>query len=169
MPNWCTNTLTVSGEKKALAHLLDLWEPRNFQSLVPMPKDEESQVEQARGGMLEEIDNIVGGDLFPPWYHWRLHNWGTKWDIEDPYEHSEDNEEIIILEFDTAWSPPEPFVERVAKKFPLLTFDLEYYELGNGFAGQAVYSRGEQVEKREGSPEEFDFCSDVLKRIDEDL
>jgi len=169
MPNWCTNTLTVSGEEKALTHLLDLWEPRNFQALVPMPEDEESQAAQSKGGELKDIDNLLGGDLYPPWYHWRLHNWGTKWDIEDPYEHLSGNEEVVILEFDTAWSPPEPFVAKIAKKFPLLTFELEYYELGNGFAGRTIYNRGAQVERSEGFPEEFEFCTDVLESIDKDL
>ena len=49
----------------------------------------------------------------------------------------------VELNFDTAWSPPKPIIERVSEHFPELTFDLRYFECGMGFNGQLVCERGE--------------------------
>ena len=51
-----------------------------------------------------------------------------------------------FLEFDTAWSPPVPVIEKLASMFPDHEFDLRYYEGGVGFCGHAHWELGvEQV------------------------
>ncbi|PWB71532.1 MAG: hypothetical protein C3F07_13930 [Anaerolineales bacterium] len=47
-----------------------------------------------------------------------------------------------FLEFDTAWSPPIPVIEKLAAMFPDHTFELKYYEGGMGFSGHARWSEG---------------------------
>jgi hypothetical protein len=47
-----------------------------------------------------------------------------------------------FLEFDTAWSPPIPVIEKLATIFPDHDFQLAYYEGGIGFCGQARWSGG---------------------------
>ena len=47
-----------------------------------------------------------------------------------------------FLEFDTAWSPPIPVIEKLASMFPDHEFLLAYYEGGIGFCGQARWSGG---------------------------
>ncbi len=49
-----------------------------------------------------------------------------------------------FLEFDTAWSPPVPIIEKLAGMFPDHEFDLKYYEGGIGFCGHARWSGGEE-------------------------
>ncbi|WKZ45849.1 MAG: hypothetical protein QY302_08650 [Anaerolineales bacterium] len=49
-----------------------------------------------------------------------------------------------FLEFDTAWSPPIPVIEKLAGMFPDHEFDLKYYEGGIGFCGHARWSGGEE-------------------------
>ena len=36
---------------------------------------------------------------------------------------------------DTAWTPPIPFLEQLARQWPTLKFLLDYEELGMGFKG----------------------------------
>lgn len=47
-----------------------------------------------------------------------------------------------FLEFDTAWSPPIPVIEKLASMFPDHEFELKYFEGGIGFSGHVHWSRG---------------------------
>ncbi|MCL4273164.1 MAG: hypothetical protein KJZ77_04775 [Anaerolineales bacterium] len=47
-----------------------------------------------------------------------------------------------FLEFDTAWSPPIPVIEKLASMFPDHAFELKYFEGGMGFSGHARWSDG---------------------------
>ena len=49
-----------------------------------------------------------------------------------------------FLEFDTAWSPPIPVIEKLASMFPEHDFLLAYYEGGIGFCGQVRWSGGSE-------------------------
>jgi hypothetical protein len=75
------------------------------------------------------------------WYDWCISHWGTKWgdyDLRLSW-HSPDE---TLLTFCTAWSPPEPGIALISKKFPTLTFSLSYYEAGMGFSGNTSYKDG---------------------------
>src|SRR5271155_1321112 len=50
------------------------------------------------------------------WYDWRLDQWGTKWNVDDPVVSDEGN--ALTITFDTAWSPPLPIFEKLAAMFP---------------------------------------------------
>jgi hypothetical protein len=98
------------------------------------------------------------------WYEWRCSNWGTKWDasFDGPFmalgaegtdleasvasQGSTQTPEIVIYKFDTAWGPPEPFVQRASELYPEFEFELQFGEAGNGFAGYVIYKAGEQTE-----------------------
>jgi hypothetical protein len=47
-----------------------------------------------------------------------------------------------FLEFDTAWSPPIPVIEKLASMFADHAFELKYFEGGMGFSGHARWSDG---------------------------
>jgi hypothetical protein len=49
---------------------------------------------------------------------------------------------MAFLEFDTAWSPPIPVIEKLAELFPDHAFELQYFEGGMGFSGHARWSEG---------------------------
>ena len=49
---------------------------------------------------------------------------------------------LAFLEFDTAWSPPIPVIEKLASMLPDHAFELKYYEGGMGFSGHARWSEG---------------------------
>jgi hypothetical protein len=49
---------------------------------------------------------------------------------------------LAFIEFDTAWSPPIPVMEKLAAMFPDHAFQLKYFEGGMGFCGDACWEHG---------------------------
>lgn len=49
---------------------------------------------------------------------------------------------LAFIEFDTAWCPPTPVIDKLANLFSDHQFDLKYYEGGIGFCGHAGWSGG---------------------------
>ena len=134
MPNWCMNKLTVIHEDRSM---LDKFEKAyrddwTIETFYPTPRDPNDPTR-----MMGENESISKNDTPDNnWYLWRLQNWGTKWDIgcKDSYGLEPtivDNE--LSCTFDTAWSPPIGFYERLV----VLGFDVQasYFEPGEGFAG----------------------------------
>ena len=54
------------------------------------------------------------------WYKWRVRNWGTKWNAYG-YEGGVQFDGKS-LRFQTAWSPPQPIVAKLAEMYPDLDF-----------------------------------------------
>ena len=71
------------------------------------------------------------------WYNWRCDNWGCKWNASDTSveEINIDNEEILSIHFDTPWSAPVEFLEKLSEK---CVFYLEWVE-EQGFHGEIYY------------------------------
>jgi len=114
------------------------------------------------GGSKEERVGMEG------WYEWRTSNWGSKWDasFDGPFMALSAGDEtdldasvetqgatvtptVAVYKFDTAWSPPGPFVLTASERFPELEFVLRYGEPGNGYAGQIKCVAGVTVEDEE--------------------
>jgi hypothetical protein len=160
MPNWCHNTLDVTGLEEDLARFVEHAklkdggeevQPLTFTADAPEP----------------EYGNSDDDGLFPDWYSWRVANWGTKWDASfgggawGVGEEGMDLEKSIeaqgvqkakmaaVYKFDTAWSPPYAWLKTAAEKWPALTFVLRFGEVGGGFAGQLTYVNGKQTEELE--------------------
>lgn len=94
------------------------------------------------------------------WYSWCIDNWGTKWDLGNVSivrtalvpemvqlaNQEEDPPGSVVIDFETAWSPPIEGFRQVSSMFPDLTFELDYAEPGMGFAGTATIRKGEVVD-----------------------
>ena len=128
MPNWCGNTLDISGPPEAIALFMLKWksmgEEFRFEHFVPAPT-----------GVTDR-------------YQWNIDNWGTKWDLESPDVSISDT--CISLSFSTAWSPPDAFVAALSRMFPCLAFRLAFEEAGADFAGSVLYKDGRIVEQEQG-------------------
>lgn len=168
MPNWCYNELRIEGAsdeiKRFMAastglparYALSEWEIKRgyqypteprfcFNALVPTPPevlelgfDGHMRLKQL---LEEQGEKAIAGKI--DGYHWNCQNWGTKWDI---YGDNltletccwEDGDTDLLLPFETAWSPPIPWLTAVASMFPNLLFSLHYEEVGSFFAGDII-------------------------------
>jgi hypothetical protein len=80
---------------------------------------------------------------FRTWYDWSIANWGTKWNCYDVFL-LDDNS----IEFDTAWSTPQPIIEALSKKFPDIVISVDYADEDIGSnCGQYSYENGELTEE----------------------
>ena len=48
------------------------------------------------------------------WYDWNCSHWNTKWNVGD-VEFDRVDANTLHVKFDTAWSPPEPIFEKLAR------------------------------------------------------
>ena len=164
MPNWCENILNISGESNELENFYlenrnydnEKNEELDFLKSVPMP------------------ENVLQGDLTLQdrqsnpnnWYDWNITNLGTKWNVGDAYYTKNENE--IIYEFDTAWSPPISWLKQTAHKYPNLIFKMKYCEISIGFAGEIVLHGSVIVKHEEWDPnEEWNYYEENKEVIDE--
>lgn len=117
MPNWCQNVMYIQNHNPSLVKAIK--EGNLCEHIVPEPKDDE-------------------GEPTSGWYDWRVENWGTKWDIK--YEYLEvDDDDTLIVKFDTAWSPPDKVFDAMHKKG--YAFEAYYVEYGMEYYGSYVDGR----------------------------
>ena len=113
MPNWCFNRLRVVGPAEDARRFhkqgegFSPWfapEPGsapdalNFHSLVPIPTD------------------VLAAGYDTAGHAWECQHWGCQWGachltVVDEWEGG------ALYEFDTAWSPPLPWVEQVSRSW----------------------------------------------------
>ncbi len=78
-------------------------------------------------------------------YEWCCDHWGTKWNATRPVLTLHQEPMKAFIEFDTAWSPPLPVIEKLAEMFPDHEFTLNYFEGGMGFCGQIQWGGGTET------------------------
>ena len=180
MPNWAHNTLTVTGpreqleafvEKAKVSHANAVSDYENWPKYDEDSKPatlEEYEIQLAEKQPLtfaafvpEPPENRIGEN----WYHWRITNWGTKWDASfgEPFiglstgEGSDIEKSVeakgatvtkdtLVYKFDTAWSPPTPVVVAMGEQHPELEFVLRFGEPGGGYAGELNVEGSEVIE-----------------------
>jgi hypothetical protein len=87
------------------------------------------------------------------WHDWSVDHWGTKWNADYCSEtvtikqcRDKGSETTVDAElfycFDTAWAPPMPIFEALAKLHSRLTFVINYEEVGMDFGGDLVFKNG---------------------------
>jgi hypothetical protein len=168
MPNWCSNTLQISGCPKQMDEFISKSIVKSamdidiflMDGLIKMPEElaicEEITPEEKAERMAKYgYDN---------WYDWRFENWGSKWDAQESYITEEENGWTI--NFDTAWSPAIPYIKQVAKMYPDLIFDLYFMETGEWFAGR-VTAHNEEVNEQYGEPMQVDDDGNEVRYDDE--
>lgn len=130
MPNWCDNHITITGDKDKIDMIKYLIKETAetkkgvFVSLVGLPPD------------------VTPENYNEKWWDAHIGWWGCKWDIfyDDNGCWTLDEEDCITISVDTAWSPPQPFCEKLASMFDV-EVEIEYSEPGCNFAGKAIYTK----------------------------
>lgn len=142
MPNHVYNQLTVSGPKNDLLafHASINFDGENVgivRSFIPFPSELEGK------DITDKDGNVVGRAFSDDGYQWCLRNWGTKWgDYEtdvvcEPSAHT-DGEWSVSYSYQSAWSPANVAIARIAELFPTLTFDVVWEEEGCQSLGSFV-------------------------------
>lgn len=146
MANWCTNRLTVP--KAAL----DLMIKENdngsfymdFGSILPIPQElqdlefgNEKSDDEAKQKLVDKYGASSSYD-----YCWS--KWGTKWDGWDAHRISDN-----VVEFFSAWSPPEGVINAISKRFPTFTLNNIAQDEGGSFFDETNYLDGAESHVRD--------------------
>lgn len=79
------------------------------------------------------------------WYSWANANWGTKWNASEPVAF--DNK----IEFQTAWSTPEPVLIELSNQHPEVTITINYADEDIGSnCGRFVLLNGQEIDYEPG-------------------
>jgi Ferredoxin-like domain in Api92-like protein len=140
MPNWCDNTLSISGP----ADKVDAF----MEGVLATEKISEN----GRPSILKAWAPLDG-----EWeYEKAIEHWGVKWsDNVREFDPSNGGCEHDTLNFETPWGPPIAGIEKVSKAFPELTFSLAWVEFGMAFYGMALFKNGECDIREEGDLPDF--------------
>lgn len=146
MPNWCSNVVTFSHDDHVqLQKIVDAFNKGElFNTFVPCPEDlhitagkvgADDSPEQIELAAKEKANFEKYG--FTNWYDWCVANWGTKWDSSGEGFDSVGltaGDTSVTLTFDTAWSPPIAFFEKMEDEhgFAVKAY---YYEPGMSYCG----------------------------------
>jgi hypothetical protein len=142
MPNHCHNDLYIDGPKESVDALLALIggsqeDPKfDFNSVLPYPaqfaeRDKEMK-ELGYKAFAERYGDKAKDGYNSGGYEWCSENWGTKWNA---YQIARRDYLGVCLTFQTAWSPPNPVIIALHKRFPLCTLRMESFEMGAAFVG----------------------------------
>jgi hypothetical protein len=134
MPNWVYNSVDIHGTKEGIqafrkealeykSPYVDEGDKFSFHAFVTLPADKFMEYRETNGF----IGGKQSGDTEFNWYNWNNKNWHTKWDACD-VDLISNSDDYIHVTFNTAWSPPMPVFEAMAKKFPELVFTFEWEE-----------------------------------------
>ena len=132
MPNHVVNelifrNLDADTERRLIANLCDADGKVDFQILVPMPVN---MWWGSVGARHEVAFKRTALD-------WRRENWGTKWNAYEqrPIERVGG---ALIIRFDTAWTPPYPWLAAIFNTFKI-SFDHNWLSEGGGRGHHAVF------------------------------
>jgi Ferredoxin-like domain in Api92-like protein len=154
MPNYCFNSLDISGTKSDILSFIEQNKQGeqylDFNGAIPMPEDLVHTKAPNLDTESDKSKELIAKYGTNNWYDWAVNNWGTKWNatcIEDWYV-SED-ETTAQINFDTAWCQPTEWLIKTSKKYPNIEFGLEFYEEGNCFIGYYKIINGQFLVKNE--------------------
>lgn len=164
MPNWVSNTISVTAKSEAeLDAFLEKAKGSKSQILEDNtgefhfgafvhPSDEdlpyyrgEIQEEKPEGwDDLSSSEQLAHSLKFTGrnWYDWNVTNWGTKWDACHTYISSGSSDLDASISFETAWGIPEPIFKAIAEQHPELTFQI-WSEEEQGWGAEYHAENGE--------------------------
>ncbi len=142
MPNYCENELLVSGPETEIERF---WNENRMSAEEARQIYEEDEARDLSFMKSVPVKNETCNE--------QTEAWGTKWDACDPHGDKSDTE--IRYYFNTAWSPPEEWLQKVAVKYPKLDFDMESKEPGCDFYINLIYKHGFRKLKKMMTYEEY--------------
>ena len=150
MPNWCSNSISLTGTEKDIRDFInrsfirtvDLafnGHIKDYRKLEPMDNEE-----LENGIQLKDVEFHFGG-VVPlneegEWkYDLVCEKWGTKWDADEVWVavgEVDKGHMTLELSYNTAWGPNDVYWKDVLEQYPKIdSFIHQYLEEGNGEAG----------------------------------
>lgn len=149
MPNWVSNSLTISvateERRDEIMAILgapvvratsneDSWEveteasqPLSYWNIDAPPVEKYEEY----FGLSGWKDGVRYGDGSYNWYNWNNNNWGCKWDATEVDVETFDlfdGRWCVTYHFESPWSPPSEFYEKLAKTFQDAELQIEWEE-----------------------------------------
>lgn len=150
MPNWVHNRVEISGD------------PKVVKELITFVANEEREFDFIKFFAPANKAEYEGGG----WYDWNIENWGTKWNAcevsrEISYLESHNETYAVTYNFDTAWSPPEPIIQRLITFCEQLNLSLNWHYLEEQGWGGCItlidgFVQGEETWDIPSSHEEYE-------------
>jgi len=154
-----------------------------FNEFVPLPDALSTMVEGSYSDPAEQAEHNAKREYnrktygYSSWYDFAIGEWGCKWDISNggsDYKIEKVSDGYsVTLSFDTAWSPPINFYDKLVElEFKV---DAMYYESGVNYCGQYFDGRDETYElnnltsdeARDQLPSELDEAFGISEQIAE--
>jgi hypothetical protein len=157
MPNWVSNSVRVTGDRKELQRFAEqagkpyrqkrmefgdegmewVWADDEVVSHLSFwnfvrPDDsiiDEYWGEQPQLPIEEALQNKTNH-----WYDWNIRNWGVKWDANDVYFEDWGGNELAY-DFETPWGVPTGAYDAMASQYPTLNFSIRFVE-EQGWGGE---------------------------------
>ena len=143
MPNWVRNHIEF-GTDKVLKECITKTERDmdefDFNKVIPMPKELEEENGLEKLTIEERLLFLKEHNGCDNWYDWCIQNWGTKWNSNETFIINDK-----VVEFDTAWSMPEPVLREISRKYNT-TVRVEFADEGIiENSGTVIYEDGMEV------------------------
>ena len=150
MPNWCSNTMTLTHEDPAMIARAKAAFARGqfLQEFVPVPKALSETVagshsdQDAQARLVAQTEDNIKKYGYANWYDWANAEWGTKWGDYDGEVTSNDEHSTTAI-YLSAWGPASELLAKVSALFPTLLFVTRYVDEGWGFSGVTAHRGGE--------------------------
>jgi hypothetical protein len=147
MPNWCQNTVTFKhDDNEKLRRVVTAYNKGALMAeFFPCPEPLRDTIAGAhpagtpeQAALEEQSRNNVAQFGHANWYDWSVAEWGTKWDVgrEKHWDRVRLKRTAteVKLEFDSAWSPPIEFYEKMHDELGF-SITAHFFEGGMGFCG----------------------------------
>jgi len=129
--------------------------PTDLEAYKAQPKRSELDVNDPNWW----ADTMKQAETDMSWYSFNNREWGTKWDVavaedekypetymEGPVDNGDNK--VVYYNFNTAWAPPLPAIEKLSAQYPNLLMTLSYEE-ETGWGGEIEFLRGQMISQNE--------------------
>ena len=174
MPDWCNNSTTIHGDQETLTRFMEAitlnGDRSTYDLTLPFPIPEELQIismffrsdaddDPENQELLEKYEANKAKYGHKDWVDWCMENWGTKW-APSPNDHPlEVKAEILLLSYETEWSPPSRLLQKISELFPTITITNSFTRSveveGTGFWSCEAFRGGKKVASYEISDGEM--------------
>jgi len=138
MPNWCMNNATITGPIEKLNAIVEgIKQDKMLETMVP----------------IGEWD-----------YGTAVDNWGTKWDLQDVDWEIDEANQMLSLNFDSAWGPPTIAYENYTDANDDVHIEASYYESGMCFVGEYDSGLGTDI-RFDVDFEDEDWADDIPQHL----